>query len=87
MLIDPGAKVLKRGMQGEYRYRTIRGATERHDETPEKNKVSHVHDALQHVLGVFEGPAMQGMAGRKWGKSRERAVKPRTRPAGWKVYG
>ena len=87
ILIDGSAKVIIRGMQGEYRYRNIRGANERHDEVPEKNKVSHVHDALQHVLGVFEGPAMQGMAARKWGKGRDRVTKPRNKPAGWKVYG
>lgn len=85
MVIDPRAKTLVRGFQGEYRYRVIRGQTERYDEAPEKNAVSHVHDALNHMLGVFEGPAMQGRAPRKWGGAAAFA-KPLKR-GGFNVYG
>lgn len=85
LLIDPRAKTLIRGFHGEYRYRVIRGQTERYDESPEKNDVSHVHDALNHMMGVFEGPAMQGRAPRKWGGGG--AFSKPTRRGGFKVYG
>lgn len=86
LLVDPSCKVLIRGFLGEYRYRVIRGQNQRYDEVPEKNSVSHVHDAFQHSLGVFEGPPMRGLAARKWGKHHVEG-RVQTRPAKWKVYG
>lgn len=86
ILIDARCRMLIRGFQGEYRYRVIRGQSERYDELPDKNAVSHIHDALQYALGAFEGPAMQGRAPRKWGAVVQTAQRPFHKPLGWKVY-
>jgi hypothetical protein len=44
------------GFLGGYHYRRLRVTGERYEEKPEKNKFSHVHDALQYaVLGGGEG--------------------------------
>lgn len=67
MLIDPSALMLIRGFHGEYKYKRVRGAHGMYDDKPQKNAVSHVHDALNHTLGVFEGPAMEGRRPRRWG--------------------
>lgn len=83
LLIDPSCKTLIRGFHGEYRYRVIRGQTERFDDQPEKNDVSHVHDALNHSLAVFEGPAMEGKAPRRWGRGAMN--KPTVRRPTWRV--
>ncbi len=82
VLIDPRCKTLIRGFHGEYRYRVIRGQSERYDEEPEKNDVSHVHDGLNHALAVFEGPAMEGKAGRRWGGGHQ---KPITKKPSWRA--
>lgn len=70
VLIDPSCKMLIRGFHGEYKYRRIQGTEGRFDPKPEKNSVSHIHDALNHMMGIFEGPAMEGRTPRKWGTSR-----------------
>jgi hypothetical protein len=51
LLVDPGCTYLKKGFAGGYCYRrlAIAGA-ERFTESPDKNKFSHVHDALQYAL-------------------------------------
>ena len=64
-LIDPSCTVLKRGFEGGYSYVRVRasGVTERYHDTPDKNKFSHVHDALQYAI-VGGGEARQ-MLGQK----------------------
>ena len=47
---------LKKGFNGGYHYRRIQTSGDRYDEKPNKNKYSHVHDALQYLLmGAGEG--------------------------------
>lgn len=60
MVVSPACRRLKVGMAGGYHYRKIQG-TQRYSEEPEKNRHSHVCDALQYQqLGAGEGRAMQG---------------------------
>tara|TARA_R110002153_G_scaffold1905_2_gene9461 strand:- start:1016 stop:2527 length:1512 start_codon:yes stop_codon:yes gene_type:complete len=50
---------LVNGFIGGYHYRRLRVTGERYEEKPEKNKFSHIHDALQYaVLGGGEGRAI-----------------------------
>lgn len=56
-LFDASCAVLRKGFMGGYHYRrmNVTGAT-RYDSKPDKNKFSHVHDALQYLfLGAGEG--------------------------------
>ena len=55
-LIDPRCKELIKGFEGGYAYRRIQVSGERYDDRPEKNRFSHIHDALQYLmLGAGEG--------------------------------
>ncbi len=56
-LLDADAcPVLKTGFLGGYHYRRLQVTGERFDDRPNKNKFSHVHDALQYaVIGAGEG--------------------------------
>lgn len=55
-LIDPRCKELIKGFEGGYAYRRIQVSGERYDDKPEKNRFSHIHDALQYLmLGAGEG--------------------------------
>jgi hypothetical protein len=47
--IDPSCRMLINGFIGGYCYPEI-GTTGRHNDRPEKNKYSHIHDALQYVM-------------------------------------
>ena len=63
-LVDSRCVNLLRGFKGGYHYRRMQvsGAV-RHDSKPEKNKFSHIHDALQYCLiGGGEGRSLT-MAG------------------------
>jgi len=60
LMIDPGCKTLISGFEGGYHYKRMQvvGA-ERYDVSPNKNRFSHVHDALQYMmLGGGEGRAL-----------------------------
>ena len=59
-LVDPTCVNLLRGFRGGYSYRRMQvSGSERHEEKPEKNKFSHVHDALQYALiGAGEGRSL-----------------------------
>ena len=62
-LIDPSCTVLKRGFEGGYSYVRVRatGVTERYHDAPNKNKFSHIHDALQYaIVGGGEARKMLG---------------------------
>jgi hypothetical protein len=63
VLIDPSCKHLIKGFEGGYHYRRLQvSGSEKFDDSPNKNRFSHVHDALQYaMLGGGEGRAlMQG---------------------------
>ena len=54
--IDPKCINLIKGFDGGYHYRRMQVSGERYDEKPNKNRFSHVHDALQYMLlGAGEG--------------------------------
>lgn len=54
--MNPKCRVLRKGFIGAYRYRRMRTSGDRYEEKPEKNDVSHVHDAGQYMLlGAGEG--------------------------------
>lgn len=56
ILIDPKCTNLIKGFDGGYHYRRLQVSGERYDEKPNKNRFSHVHDALQYMmLGAGEG--------------------------------
>lgn len=50
-LLSPRCKVLRKGFNGSYNYKLIKGGdgTRTHN-VPDKNKYSHPHDALQYLL-------------------------------------
>ena len=56
-LIDkPKCPVLVTGFLGGYHYRRLQVSGERFEDRPNKNKFSHIHDALQYaILGAGEG--------------------------------
>jgi hypothetical protein len=56
-LLDPDCRVLRKGFRGGYHYKRMQVSGEaRYDDKPNKNKFSHVHDALQYMLlGAGEG--------------------------------
>lgn len=65
MLIDPRCVNLIKGFRGGYGYRRMQvSGAERYEDKPEKNKYSHIHDALQYaMIGGGEGRALT-MGGR-----------------------
>ena len=59
ILLDPKCNNLIRGFSGGYHYRRLQVSGERYDEKPNKNRFSHIHDALQYLLlGAGEGRAL-----------------------------
>ncbi len=74
-LIDPCCKVLRKGLNGGYKYRRIQViGEERFTEEPMKNSYSHPHDALQYV--AMESGGLQSM--KEKDKPRERGKSART---------
>ena len=64
ILISPACQMLRSALGGGYRYRRLQTSGERYSEVPEKDRFSHVADALQYMLvGAGEGRALlnQGM--------------------------
>ena len=56
LLIDKSCNNLIKGFTGGYHYRRLQVSGERYDEKPNKNRFSHIHDALQYLLlGAGEG--------------------------------
>jgi hypothetical protein len=57
LLVDPSCLMIKKGFLGGYHYRRLNvSGSERFDDKPNKNRYSHVHDALQYaLLGAGEG--------------------------------
>ena len=59
ILIDKSCINLIRGFAGGYHYRRLQVSGERYDERPNKNRFSHIHDALQYLLlGAGEGRSL-----------------------------
>lgn len=57
-LLSSKCKLLRKGFLGGYHYRKMRVAgTDRYAEVPEKNKFSHIHDALQYACLESEASA------------------------------
>jgi len=50
LLIDPKCVNIIKGFDGGYHYRRMQVSGERYDEKPNKNRFSHIHDALQYML-------------------------------------
>ena len=58
-LLNRSCKSLRKGFLGGYHYRRIQTSGERYEDKPNKNKFSHVHDALQYLmLGAGEGRSL-----------------------------
>lgn len=59
-VVDARCATLLRGFQGGYAYRRLQvSGHERHEEKPDKNRFSHIHDALQYcMLGAGEGRSL-----------------------------
>ena len=56
LLIDPRCRELIKGFEGGYQYKRMQVSGERYDDKPDKNRFSHIHDALQYLmLGAGEG--------------------------------
>lgn len=53
LLIDERCEMLVKGFRGGYRYKVKKDGES--EETPEKNKYSHVHDACQYFCMIVEG--------------------------------
>lgn len=50
LVVSPRCKTLRRGFNSGYRYRRQAVAGGRHEDKPEKNHWSHIHDALQYLI-------------------------------------
>ena len=78
LLIDPRCTNLIKGFEGGYHYRRLQVSGERYEDTPNKNRFSHVHDALQYLmLGGGEGRKLLMPAN---------AAKPVTKERKWDVF-
>lgn len=59
LLINKKCINLIKGFNGGYHYRRMQVSGERYDEKPNKNRFSHIHDALQYMLlGAGEGRSL-----------------------------
>jgi len=78
-LVDKSCLNLKKGFNGGYHYRRLQTSGDRYDEKPNKNRYSHVHDALQYLMiGAGEGRAI--LSGRV--QSKPTVVKKE-----WDIFG
>lgn len=61
-VVTPGAPILRKGMSGGYKYKRMQVAgQERFHDVPDKNKYSHVCEALQYLMvGAGEGDNVVG---------------------------
>lgn len=77
LIIDPRCKNLIKGFEGGYHYKRLQVTGERYEETPNKNRFSHVHDALQYLM-------LGGGEGRKLVTNHDAKVV--TKPRLWNVF-
>ena len=54
-LVSTACKIIRKGLNGGYRYAKIAGSNARFGDKPEKNDYSHPHDALQYVVMSVTG--------------------------------
>jgi hypothetical protein len=60
-LIHPRCTLLREGFQGRYEFKRIHGTTGEMKQVPDKNKYSHVQDALQYLcLGILNTTDITG---------------------------
>jgi hypothetical protein len=52
--LNPHCTILRRGFNGGYKFRELQGFSGRYSDLPEKNKYSHLHDALQYAALYVE---------------------------------
>jgi hypothetical protein len=76
MIIDRSCGMLIRGFQGGYQYRRMKVSGERYDGKPDKNKYSHVHDALQYLISYFDANRLRGGMSREFPKNAGRVAQP-----------
>lgn len=62
-VLHPRCAVLRRALMGGYQYRRMRVGGERYADRPEKNRWSHVTDALQYAATRLFGPGLRGADG------------------------
>jgi hypothetical protein len=69
LLISPTNGILIKGFRGEYRMRRLQVVgQERYTDKPEKNLVSHIHDALQYAaLAVEDSLVLTSEGSLDWG--------------------
>lgn len=61
LIVDPACPVLIKGFRDSYAYRRLKTSGEKYTDTPDKNRFSHVHDAMQYAaIGGGEGRALVG---------------------------
>ena len=78
-VLSPHCTYLKRGFDGGYQYKRLNvSGSARFSESPDKNKFSHVHDALQYAL-CGGGEARTLLYGSS-SKGEARVMKPRPNP-------
>jgi hypothetical protein len=72
LLVHPRCRRLRKGFQGEYKYRRmmISGNLARYQDKPDKNIYSHPHDAAQYGAVDMVGDLVLGMM-RKFGEARQ----------------
>lgn len=57
-LLNPRCKSLRKGFLGGYQFRRMNTVKERYTDKPDKNEVSHPHDALQYVATILFGEGL-----------------------------
>ena len=61
LLIDPRCRELIKGFEGGYHYKRVQVSGERYNDKPDKNRFSHIHDAMQYMMiGAGEGKQVLG---------------------------
>lgn len=63
LVLHPRCSVLRRALMGGYQYRRMQVSGERYADRPEKNRWSHVMDALQYVATRLFGAELRGAGG------------------------
>lgn len=94
-LLDPQCGILRKGFDGGYAYKKLNvSGAERFDTRPDKNRYSHVHDALQYMcIGAGEGRKVVGATGSSKPHVAKRsfnpfeAMKGRKKRSQWNVFG
>jgi len=61
LIVDKRCKYVRKGFNGGYQYRKLAvSGTDRYTEKPDKNRYSHIHDAVQYVASIIFGDLMRG---------------------------